>query len=112
MAAPTNLMEVARLLRSISGYTGTFSVRCALMLSPIFFVRPGTLRGMEWQDVDFDRAEWRIPIEQLKRRQIEKDARRGETGLIVPLPLQALEILRDLYQLTGCLLYTSDAADE
>ena len=101
MSAPTNLMEVTRLLRSISGYTGTFPVRCALVLSPLFFVRPGTLRGMEWQDIDFDRAEWRIPIEQLKRRQIEKDARRGEIGLIVPLPRQAVEILRDLHQLTG-----------
>ncbi len=101
MAAPTELPEVARLLRAIDGYTGTFTVRCALMLSPMFFVRPGTMRGMEWQDVDLDRAEWRIPIEQLKRRQIDKDARRGEVGLIVPLPRQAVEILRDLHQLTG-----------
>lgn len=101
MAAPTTLPEVARLLQSIDGYTGSFSVRCALMLSPLLFVRPGTLRGMEWQDIDLDRAEWRIPIEQLKRRQIDKDARRGEIGLVVPLPRQAVEILRDLYQLTG-----------
>jgi len=101
MAAPTELGEVTRLLRSIDGYTGTFPVHCALMLSPLFFVRPGTLRGMEWQDVDLDRAEWRIPVEQLKRRQIEKDARRGEIGLIVPLPRQAVEMLRELQQLTG-----------
>jgi len=101
MAAPTDLAEVTRLLRSIDAYTGTFLVRCALILSPLLFVRPGTLRGMEWQDVDFERAEWRIPIEQLKRRQIEKDARRGEIGLIVPLPRQAVKILRELHQLTG-----------
>ncbi len=101
MAAPTEQIEVARLLKAIAGYSGTFPVRCALMLSPIFFVRPGTLRGMEWQDINLDRAEWRIPIEQLKRRQTEKDARRGETGLIVPLPHQAVTILRELHQLTG-----------
>ena len=101
MAAPTGLPEVARLLRAIDGYTGSFPVRCALMLSPLFFVRPGTLRGMEWEDIDLNRAEWRIPIEQLKRRQTEKDARRGEIGLIVPLPRQAVEILRQLYRLTG-----------
>lgn len=101
MAAPAETAEVARLMRSIAAYTGTFTVRCALMLSPMFFVRPGTLRGMEWQDIDFDRAEWRIPIEQLKRRQTEKDARRGEIGLIVPLSRQAVEILQDLRQLTG-----------
>lgn len=101
MAAPTEQREVSRLLKAISSYRGTFPVRCALMLSPIFFVRPGTLRCMEWQDVDLERAEWRIPIEQLKRRQIEKYARRGEIGLIVPLPRQAVEILKVLRQLTG-----------
>jgi integrase len=101
MAAPTDPGEVGRLMRSIAAYTGTFIVRCALMLSPFFFVRPGTLRGMEWQDIDLDRAEWRIPIEQLKRKQAEKDARRGQVAHIVPLPRQAVEILRDLYQLTG-----------
>lgn len=101
MAAPTGLPEIARLLRSIEGYTGSFPVRCALTLSALFFVRPGTLRGMEWQDIDLDRAEWRIPVEQLKRRQIEKDARRGEIGLIVPLPHQAVEMLRELQKLTG-----------
>lgn len=101
MAAPTELGEVSRLLKAISGYTGTFPVRCALMLSPMFFVRPGTLRSMEWQDVVLERAEWRVPIEQLKRRQIEKEARRGEVGLIVPLPRQAVEILRELHRLTG-----------
>ncbi len=101
MAAPTEQGEVSRLLKALPTYPGTFPVRCALMLSPIFFVRPGTMRGMEWQDVDLDRAEWRIPIEQLKRRQIDKDARRGEIGLIVPLPRQAVAILRELHQLTG-----------
>lgn len=101
MAAPTEQGEVSRLLKALPDYPGSFPVRCALMLSPIFFVRPGTMRGMEWQDVDLDRAEWRIPIEQLKRRQIDKDARRGEIGLIVPLPRQAVAILRELHQLTG-----------
>ncbi|MDW7774375.1 MAG: tyrosine-type recombinase/integrase [Desulfobulbaceae bacterium] len=101
MAAPTDPTEVGRLLRAMATYTGSFPVRCALMLSPIFFIRPGTLRGMEWQDIDLEKAEWRIPIEQLKRRQTEKDYRRGQIAHIVPLPRQAVEILRDLYQLTG-----------
>jgi integrase len=101
MAAPTDPTEVGRLLRTIEGYTGTFTVRCALMLSPLFFVRPGTLHGMEWQNIHLDQAEWRIPIEQLKRKQIDKDSRRGEVGLIVPLPRQAVVILRELYHVTG-----------
>jgi len=101
MAAPTTKEETARLLRSIDGYAGTFVVYCALRLSPMFFVRPGTLRSMEWADVDFEQAEWRIPIEHLKRRQLDKLARRGEIAHIVPLCHQALVILQDLYQLTG-----------
>ena len=101
MAAPTTRDETARLLRAIDGYSGTFVVHCALRLSPMFFVRPGTLRSMEWVDIDFQRAEWRIPIEQLKRRQLDKLARRGEVAHIVPLCRQALAILQDLYQLTG-----------
>lgn len=88
MAALPELPEVTRLLRSIEGYTGSFPVRCALTLSSLFSVRHGTLRGMEWQDIDLDRAEWRIPVEPLKRQQIEKDARRGEIGLIVPFPVR------------------------
>lgn len=56
---------------------------------------------MEWADIDFQRAEWRIPIDQLKRRQLDKLARRGEVAHIVPLCHQALAILKDLHQLTG-----------
>lgn len=101
MAAPTDQEETARLLRAIDTYHGSFIVHCALKLSPLLFVRPGTLRGMEWQDIDFDKAEWRVPIEQLKRRQLDKLARRGEVAHVVPLCRQTLTILRELHQLTG-----------
>lgn len=101
MAAPTTQGETARLLRAIDAYHGSFIVHCALKLSPLFFVRPGTLRTMEWKDLDFDKAEWRIPIEQLKRRQVDKLARPGEVAHIVPLCHQAVLILQELYQLTG-----------
>ena len=101
MAAPTTRQDTARLLQAIEGYQGTFVVHCALRLSPLFFVRPGTLRCMEWADIDFERGEWRIPIEQLKRRQLDKEARRGEVAHIVPLCRQALAILQELHQLTG-----------
>lgn len=101
MAAPTGQKDTARLLRAIDTYRGSFIVHCALKLSPLLFVRPGTLRGMEWQDIDFDKSEWRIPIEQLKRRQLDKLARRGEVAHIVPLCRQTLAILHELHQLTG-----------
>lgn len=101
MAAPASREDTARLMQAIDGYQGTFVVYCALRLSSLFFVRPGTLRAMEWADIDFDLKEWRVPIEQLKRRQVDKEARKGKVAHIVPLCRQALEILRELRQLTG-----------
>jgi integrase len=101
MASPDGEKEVARLMRALDAYQGTFVTLCALKLSPLFFVRPGTLRGMEWQDIYFDKAEWRIPIEQLKRKEIDKISRRGEVAHIVPLCEQAMDILKELHQLTG-----------
>ncbi|MDZ7641646.1 MAG: integrase arm-type DNA-binding domain-containing protein [Desulfurivibrio sp.] len=101
MGAITDPEKVGLLLQAIDGYPGHFVTRCALQLAPLFFLRPGELRKSEWSEIHFDRQELRIPIERMKRRQKEKDARKGELGHIVPLSRQALEILQELYPLTG-----------
>ena len=101
MASITDPAKVGQLLRAIQSYSGAYVTRCALQLAPLFFLRPGELRKAEWSEFDLDQAEWRIKIARMKRRQQEKDARQGEVAHIVPLPRQALEILRDLQQLTG-----------
>lgn len=90
-AAITEPAKVAELLRAIDGYTGGPVVGAALRLSPLLFVRPGELRQMEWAELRLDDAEWRIPAEKMKMRELH----------IVPLPTQALAILRDLQPLTG-----------
>lgn len=101
MASITDPEKVGQLLRAIRDYPGAYVTRCALQLAPLFFLRPGELRKAEWSEFDLDRAEWRITVQRMKRRQKEKDARKGEVGHIVPLSRQAIEILRDLHQLTG-----------
>lgn len=83
--------EVAALLRAIDGFSGTLPVRCALRLLPLVFVRPGELRAAQWTEFDLEAAEWRIPAERMKRRVVH----------IVPLAIQAVEILRELEPLTG-----------
>lgn len=83
--------EIGRLLASLDGYQGNFITRCALKLAPLLFVRPGELRRAEWVEFDLTAAEWRIPASKMKARRIH----------IVPLSKQALEILRDLEQVTG-----------
>ena len=96
----TDPKEVAGLLRAIDAYGGTFSVKCALQLSPLVFLRPGELRHAEWSEIDLEAAEWNIPIERMKGRKTVKEARKGEKHL-VPLAKQAVTILTELKALTG-----------
>jgi len=52
----TNPNEISALLKTIDGYEGHFITKCALQLSPLFFVRPGELRQAEWTEFNFSRA--------------------------------------------------------
>jgi integrase len=94
-ASITDPKGVAPLLRAIDGYEGGFVVRCALRLAPLFFVRPGELRHAEWSEIDLDNAVWNIPAGKMKMK----------LPHIVPLCTQAVEILKELEQLTGTSKY-------
>jgi integrase len=89
MAAITEPRKVAELLRIFDTYQGTLTVRCALQLAPLVFVRPGELRAAEWADIDLDAAEWRYIA-----------SKKGNAH-IVPLATQAVATLRELHALTG-----------
>ncbi|MHB1350046.1 MAG: tyrosine-type recombinase/integrase [Desulfobulbaceae bacterium] len=91
MATITDPREIAGLLRTIKDYRGSIVTRCALCLAPLVFVRPGELRQAEWREINFETAEWRIPAEKMKAGVLH----------IVPLSLQALAVLREIYPLTG-----------
>jgi len=90
-AAITDPSEVGGLLRAIETFHGQFATTCALKLAPLVFVRPGELRKAEWPEFDLDAAEWRIPGEKMKMREEH----------VVPLSMQAVAILRELYPLTN-----------
>jgi len=83
--------QVGRLLHMIGNYQGTATVRAALKLAPLVFVRPKELRCAEWQEINFETAEWCIPARKMKM---------GEDH-IVPLSLQALDVLKEQKLLTG-----------
>lgn len=89
MAAFTEPKDVAELLRAIDAFKGSFSVSCALRLSPLVFVRPGELRMAKWCDIDLEAAEWRYLVSKTK------------TNHLVPLATQAVAILRELHPLSG-----------
>jgi integrase len=96
----TDPREVAGLLRAIDNFTGTYTVKCALQLAPLVFLRPGELRQAEWSEFDLEAAEWNFPIERLKLKKRIKEDRKGEKHL-VPLSYQAVIILSGLHALTG-----------
>ena len=58
------------------------------------------MRLAHWEDVDLDQALWRCPPEKMKLREWKKRDVRTPAHL-VPLPTQAVEILSDIYPLTG-----------
>lgn len=98
MAAITEPMRLGDLLRSIRTYKGGILVRTALRLAPMLYQRPANLRMMEWAELDLDAALWTIPSAKMKRTKHEKA--NGEPH-VVPLPRQAIELLRGLQPFSG-----------
>jgi integrase len=92
--------DVAPFLRAIDDFQGTFIVKCALQLAPLVFARPGDLRHAEWSEIDFEAAEWKIPVAKMKLSKKEKAKQKGDFHY-VPLSRQAIEILKSIQPLTG-----------
>ena len=90
-SAITEPKQTGELMRSIFDYAGNSLTVAALKLSALVFVRPGELRTAEWAEVDLDAAEWRIPGRKMKMK----------VDHLVPLSVQAMEILRGVHPQTG-----------
>jgi len=78
-------------MKSLDSYGGYRTTVVALRLMLLTFVRTVELRAANWSEIDLDAAEWRIPAERMKMRELH----------IVPLSRQAIELLRELHTLTG-----------
>lgn len=55
------------------------------------FVRSGEIRGAMWSEINWEKQEWRIPAERMKMKEQH----------IVPLSKQAIELLKEIHELTG-----------
>ncbi len=97
-AAITDPARLGELIRVIRGYQGGPIVRAALQLAPLLFQRPGELRAAAWAEFDLDAALWTIPAARMKR---SVDGKKNGEPHLVPLPTQAIEILRKLHPITG-----------
>ena len=83
--------EIPGFLKDLSLYGGNRPTVIALQLLLLTFVRPGELRQAKWSEFDLDKGEWRIPAVRMKMNEIH----------IVPLPRQAVELVRELHLFTG-----------
>lgn len=83
--------ELPEFLRKLEIYDGRPETRIGLRLLALTFVRTGELRGARWSEIDFDKAEWRIPAERMKTREEH----------VVPLSAQTIEALRELQAING-----------
>lgn len=90
-AAVTDPKALGALLRTIDSFDGQPSTHAALKLMALLFPRPGELRAAEWKEFDFDNEVWTIPATHTKMRRAHR----------VPLPTQAVAILKELRQITG-----------
>jgi integrase len=90
-AAVVDPAGIGGLLRAIEAFDGAPTIKAALRLAPLVFVRPGELRFAEWAELDLEAAEWQIPASKMKMRRPHR----------VPLSRQALAIVRDLKGLSG-----------
>ena len=89
--AITDPASFGALLRAMDGFEGQPTTRAALQLMALLFPRPGELRAAQWAEFDLDAAVWTIPAARTKMRREHR----------MPLPIQALSVLRSLRQLTG-----------
>jgi integrase len=72
-------------------YRGALLTKLAFKLMILTFVRSGEIRGAKWEEINFDKAEWRIPAERMKMKEQH----------IIPLSTQAIEVLREVQGHTG-----------
>lgn len=90
-AAITDPKAFGGLLRAIDAYAGHKTTQAALKLMALLFPRPGELRAAQWPEFNLEEAIWTIPAERTKMRRAHR----------IPLASQAVNVLRDLHQITG-----------
>ena len=95
--AATDPTTVARLVKAIEAYP-TPVTRAALKLAALTAMRPGIVASARWAEIDLDAGEWHV------QGRNADGSNRMKTGHdhIVPLPRQAIALLREM------LVYTAE----
>lgn len=83
--------DMPEYLQKLEAFDGSQQTKLALKLLLLTFVRTTELRAALWTEIDWDKAEWRIPAERMKMKELH----------IVPLSKQAVDVLRELEKHPG-----------
>lgn len=83
--------ELPQFLATLEAYDGELQTKLAIKLLLHTFVRTTELRGAKWEEINIEKAEWRIPAERMKMRDPH----------IVPLSTQAIALLKQLQAISG-----------
>ena len=93
--AVTKPTDLAKLLRAIEKTKGDLNTINSLRLLALIFVRNGDLRRMRWADLDLEASRWQFkPLKGQGKLNMVKD-------MVVPLPRQAVAILREQQKING-----------
>ena len=85
------LTVVPGFLEKLKLFTGDPATRWALYFLMVTGARPGEVRGAMWSEIDLPGAMWVIPASRMKMR----------LDFLVPLSVQALEVLATMKPLSG-----------
>ena len=89
-------LAFGKLLADIDSVTDFYGhAQSILKLQAMLFQRSGDMCSMRWDAIDFDAKTWTFSP--------QKTGNRGDmvASLVVPLPTQAIELLRSLHEQTG-----------
>lgn len=94
--------EIGQLLRDLDGYERNFQTVAAFRLMWLTLARPNEVIGARWSEIDLDVAVWRIPTERMKKRKEH----------VIPLPAQAVALLRKMHAVNGHRAYVFPGRDD
>lgn len=89
-AAIVDETALGGLMRAIDDYDGWPTITAALKFLALTCTRPGEVRHLRRNEIDFEKKIWRIPAKRMKMRKPHE----------VPLSRQAMAVLRDIWPLS------------
>jgi len=88
---PLRPHDIPKFFKTLDNYSGYTTTIVAIRLLWFTLARPTEVLSAEWADMDLENAIWTIPADRMKMKQPHS----------IPLPTQAVKMLKGLRALTG-----------